>query len=200
MEERPLPAEVRGTTRPRRPSPVAPHRRGWRQKNLRREEGGNRPPAGWFRPPRLACRPEWSEGHLPRGKRRSKGRGGGGHGVTPHTARLCLILAPMGYDGLKHQGLQFHELRRKAATTGLHWAAWQRNGFTDCGNSVRCCPFNKDKGWLHDAARFFVKTRNRPESSLLSWPPTLTRWGFFVTFLIYVRSKRWPLFSFKSFL
>jgi epoxyqueuosine reductase len=28
---------------------------------------------------------------------------------------------------------------------------------TDCSNCIRSCPFNQKSGWIHDAARFFIK-------------------------------------------
>jgi len=39
-------------------------------------------------------------------------------------------------------------------------AFWRANG-TGCANCIRCCPFNKPRGWLHDLVRFFIRRRSR---------------------------------------
>jgi reductive dehalogenase len=33
---------------------------------------------------------------------------------------------------------------------------WLNEGFTDCANCIRSCPFNKPEGWLHDATRILI--------------------------------------------
>jgi len=54
---------------------------------------------------------------------------------------------------------------------------WKRYGFTDCGNCIRCCPFNKAEGWLHDAARAIIRGRSRPTDRLLLKLDDLLRYG-----------------------
>ncbi|MCK4299505.1 MAG: reductive dehalogenase [Planctomycetes bacterium] len=39
-------------------------------------------------------------------------------------------------------------------------AFWRANG-TGCANCIRCCPFNKPQGRLHDLVRFFIGARSR---------------------------------------
>ncbi len=54
---------------------------------------------------------------------------------------------------------------------------WQRYGFTDCGNCIRCCPFNKAEGWLHETARAVIRGCSRPVDKLLVKLDDLLRYG-----------------------
>ncbi len=54
---------------------------------------------------------------------------------------------------------------------------WHRYGFTECGNCIRCCPFNKAEGWLHDMARAVIRGRSRRTDKLLLELDDLLRCG-----------------------
>jgi reductive dehalogenase len=52
---------------------------------------------------------------------------------------------------------------------------WAANR-TDCSNCIRVCPFNQEKGWIHDLGRFFIK-RLPAFNPVLLWLHGLLNYG-----------------------
>ena len=106
-------------------------------------------------------------------------------GVTEFcdVCKKCADLCPGQAIPHGERSREAHSVSNNPGT--LKWAVkgencmrvWQHNGFTDCGTCVRCCPFNKPPGLLHDSVRLVIKARSRKLDKLMLWGDELFGYG-----------------------